>query len=371
MTMRMPSVTCGFPAVLAALLLGNLAGCAPTISAKVMKPAEVNVSAYHNVAVTRFQGAEPQGTDISRWTEQALAQVRHDGKPYFKLVARDQLEQVMKEQSLQLTGAINSSQTSKIGQVLGVDAIITGNVSSYRTEDASFNETRTESYKCGEKRCSREHEVPCTQRDAYVSFNVNFIGVETGVIEVSDSEESQLVAKQCKDTGDLGGNALAKILSGNKYVPMQSPEKMLRQAADKSIASFVRKITPHYVTQTVSLKKGDDDAPMFFYSKEEQALSDTMNAGIGYAKSGVWQQAIVSWEEAVKQKPTCAACHYNLGFGYEMKGDLQKAKEMYEKAAQLRASESDYSQAVGRIHVMIADAEAVARQMKGRGKDKQ
>lgn len=366
--MRMPSVTCGFPAVLAALLLGSLAGCAPMISARVMKPAEVNVSAYKNVAVADFDGQH--GNDISRGIEQTLTQVRHDGEPYFKLVARDQLQKVMKEQSLQLTGAIDPSQTSKIGQVLGVDAIITGNVSSYRTQDANFRETRTESYKCGEKWCSREYEVPCTQRDAYVSFNVNFIGVETGAIEVSDSEESQLVAQQCKDTGDKAGSALANALSGNKYVPMQSPEKMLRQAADQCVASFVRKITPHYVTQTVSLKKGDDDAPMFFYSNEEQALSDTMKAGVEYAKSGVWQQAIGSWDEAVKQKPTCAACHYNLGFGYEMKGDFQRAKEMYEKAAQLRASESDYTRAVGRIQVRIADAEAVTGQLKGRGKNK-
>lgn len=365
--MRTTNGNCGFAAVMAALLLWSLAGCAQhTVSARVMKPAEVNVSAYHNVAVTDFAGQH--GNDISRWTEQALAQVRHDGEPYFKLVARDQLQKIMKEQSLQLTGAIDPSQTSKVGKVLGVDAIITGNVSSYRTQDSNFTETRTESYKCGEKWCSRNYEVPCIQREAYVSFNVNFIGVETGAIEVGDSVESQLVAQQCKDTGDKAGTDFSKAMTGNKYVPMQSPEKMLRQAADQCVASLVRKVTPYYVTQAVSLKKEDDDAPMFSSSNEERSLNDKMTAGINYAKSGAWHQAIGSWEEAVKQKPTCAACHYNLGIGYEMKGDLQKAKEMYERAAQLRASESDYTQAVGRIQVRIADAEALTGQLKGRGK---
>jgi len=347
------------------LLCIALFGCAPTINARVLKPSEISLGNYTNVAVAEFEGT--RGNDIGRGIEQALMQARVGGEPYFKLVARDQLQKVMREQSLQLTGAIDPSQVSQVGKVLGVQGIITGNVSSYDSNDQNTTESRTDSYQCGNQTCSREVQVSCTIREVYVAFNVNFISVETGAIEVSDAEEGRLSGKRCNEPNWASALGASIVDMALVYGPLEPKEVMLSKAANLGIATFVRKITPNYAVLRIPLQKDDDDAPWFFATDEQKLFGEKMKSGVQFAQSGVWDKAIESWEDASKQQPNCAACHYNVGVGYEMKGDLARAQQQFEKALSMKPGVSTYVDAVGRVRVRQADAEKLKHQMQGRG----
>ena len=57
--------------------------------------------------------------------------------------------------------------------------------------------------------------------------------------------------------------------------------------------------------------------------------------GIDVAQKGLWNEAIFWWEKAVKLDPTYAAAHNNLAIGYEHRGELDKARQAYEKALEL------------------------------------
>ena len=54
--------------------------------------------------------------------------------------------------------------------------------------------------------------------------------------------------------------------------------------------------------------------------------------GISVAQKGLWREAVYQWEKAVEIDPTYAAAWNDLGVAYEHEGQLDKAKQAYEKA---------------------------------------
>lgn len=57
--------------------------------------------------------------------------------------------------------------------------------------------------------------------------------------------------------------------------------------------------------------------------------------GIDVAKRGLWREAIYRWERAIQIDPTYGAAFNDLAVGYEHEGQLDKARQAYEKALQL------------------------------------
>jgi curli biogenesis system outer membrane secretion channel CsgG len=350
------SIKMGFVMAMVTVLCG-LAGCAaPTVK------TQVTVADF-----SAPNGQEGRGQDISRWIEHGLIKVRHeDGKPFFTLVARDQLQKVMKEQGIQNSGLIEPAKAKAIGRILGVDAIITGNVSAYRVEEAHGTEQRQQFVPCGgNTQCLQPVSVPCVQRDAYVLFNVNFIDVQTGAIEVSESPQAKLQAAQCQ--GDAPAEKRISIpgIPEKPMEPLQSAEAMLKKAADQAVEQFVNSITPHLVEQTVVLKDKVDGGGMLS-SGDDGAVNAKLKAGVEYAMSGMWPKAMARWEEALKLKQACSACLYNLGYGHEMGGNFPKALELYERASSLNSTEPLYRDAEGRIEKRMEDKRKLDEQSKNR-----
>ena len=54
--------------------------------------------------------------------------------------------------------------------------------------------------------------------------------------------------------------------------------------------------------------------------------------GIDVAQRGLWREAIYRWERAIQIDPTYAAALNNLAVAYEHEGQLEKARDAYEKA---------------------------------------
>src|SRR3954463_12532879 len=54
--------------------------------------------------------------------------------------------------------------------------------------------------------------------------------------------------------------------------------------------------------------------------------------GIDVAQRGLWREAIYRWERAIEIDPTYAPALNNLAVAYEHEGQLDKARQAYEKA---------------------------------------
>jgi Flp pilus assembly protein TadD len=57
--------------------------------------------------------------------------------------------------------------------------------------------------------------------------------------------------------------------------------------------------------------------------------------GIRVAQKGLWREAIYRWQRAITMDPSYAAAYNNLAIAYEHEGDFEKARQAYEKAAEL------------------------------------
>ncbi len=54
--------------------------------------------------------------------------------------------------------------------------------------------------------------------------------------------------------------------------------------------------------------------------------------GIDVAQRGLWREAIYRWERATQIDPTYGAAYNDLAIGYEHEGQMDKARQAYEKA---------------------------------------
>jgi Flp pilus assembly protein TadD len=57
--------------------------------------------------------------------------------------------------------------------------------------------------------------------------------------------------------------------------------------------------------------------------------------GITVAQKGLWREALYRWEKAAELDPKYAAAYNNLAIAYEHEGNLEKARQAYEKALEL------------------------------------
>ena len=75
-------------------------------------------------------------------------------------------------------------------------------------------------------------------------------------------------------------------------------------------------------------------APAAWAEQRDEAKKQ-VEFGIQVAQRGLWKEAIYRWERAAQLDPTYAAAFNNLAVAYEHEGQLQKARDAYEKALAL------------------------------------
>jgi Tfp pilus assembly protein PilF len=66
--------------------------------------------------------------------------------------------------------------------------------------------------------------------------------------------------------------------------------------------------------------------------------------GIDVAQRGLWREAIYRWEKAVELDPTYAAAYNDLAVAYEHEGQLEKARQAYDKALELEPNNTQIRQ---------------------------
>lgn len=96
------------------------------------------------------------------------------------------------------------------------------------------------------------------------------------------------------------------------------------------IAAFLLFIAAVSATPLYADTRGDAKAQVAF--------------GIDVAQKGLWREAIYRWEKAAEIDPTYAAAYNDLAIGYEHEGQLDKARQAYEKALELEPGNAQIRQ---------------------------
>ena len=71
------------------------------------------------------------------------------------------------------------------------------------------------------------------------------------------------------------------------------------------------------------------------YADVRSDAREQVQFGINVAQRGLWKEALYRWKRAAEIDPTYAAAFNNLAIAYEHEGQLDEARESYEKAVQL------------------------------------
>jgi Flp pilus assembly protein TadD len=80
------------------------------------------------------------------------------------------------------------------------------------------------------------------------------------------------------------------------------------------------------------------------YADARSDAKAQVDFGINVAQRGLWREAIYRWQRAVEIDPTYAAAHNDLAVAYEHEGQLDKARQAYEKAIALEPNNAQIRQ---------------------------
>ncbi|MBN1780514.1 tetratricopeptide repeat protein [bacterium] len=337
------------------LILALMSACSSTsrVNVQVMKPAEIHLQGIHQMAVVDFQGPERSGSQVATTLQSLLLQ-----KKQYTLIERDKLKQVLEEQNLAMTGVVDEASAVEIGRILGVDAMIFGEVTQYQVErdengvekvskkegTGKYEWVEQKNIFTGKKQKVKKEIMKTVLVDQHykvrrgtVAINFRVVNVETGVLLAVHSDSKSY------DSG--------KVVEGSGK-SLKPKGQILAELAREITKRFANMISIHELTQQLYVEPGKGN----------------IDLGRKYAENGLWPEAVEAWEQAVTDTPKEPAVYYNLGVAYEIDGEFDKAEELYKKAMSLKQTKR-YMQALARLRKARMDQAELEQQIMDRQTD--
>jgi tetratricopeptide (TPR) repeat protein len=298
-----------------AFVLVASAGCAPRAQLMVWHPAELDINGLERLAVIDFEGEQQTGK-IAR---AALQNQLFDNK-YYQLV--DQAELARVRPVLRDDGSPDLTAALDAARVMGVDALLCGQVVSYNVADDLQTDHHIElggsssKSKSGATSNGVGFGLDSTQtltREALVSVAVKLIDVRSGQLRAARQFAHTFNGRRVNGQGELPGR-----------------EAILTKLLNECSQDVVRMIAPHYRPQEVALART-------FYGKGLKNIRD----GNKLATRGNWQEAEQHWQSAVRENPQSHVAHFNLALAAESRQDYPAARQHLDAAIKQYAS-TDY-----------------------------
>ena len=184
------------------------------------------------VAVLPFETGSRNinGREIALEIESYLASAKLNGKPYYDLVSRSDIDKVLKEQKFSYSGL--TEKTVEIGKILNAEGIIVGYASA-EVNDSSFYEDKD---RCIEKesivlfkKCKRYVPTKVRCHKIYVTFTLipKLIDVTSGKIVYSKKIEKKDDYEYCEGE------------------PHKNTKEIIDELKDEAIEEFIKDIAPH------------------------------------------------------------------------------------------------------------------------------
>ncbi|MFK5854700.1 MAG: CsgG/HfaB family protein [Bacteroidota bacterium] len=222
---------------------------------------------------------------------------------FYQVIEREQLQKVLREQRLSLSGALDEGSAAEVGRLLGLDVIIMGNVSYSGTDERSGS------------------DYPCLKRTVTAKGTMKMVSVETAQVVGTKSAEAIVYMKKCTDA--------------------RSSIPSMDVMAETAMKNLARKFTNYFAPGYQHIKYKFEKVKLKeFKQKSKEAMNFIENGDLDRAFPIAYAMF-----EADSYNPKAA---YNLGIIYEMVGSNTDALEYYTIAYDLDYSNSDYSKAVKR-----------------------
>jgi len=311
-------------------------GCsAPKKSIPVLEPPKIkSVTGIKKVAVFPFKGDKT----ITYLIEAKLNNIRINGKPYFQLVSRTDLDKILSEVQFQESGL--AEKAVEYGKILGIQGIITGFAKpSYSVN--SFREKRKKCVKYEDHQCKvyRDIYVLCKRTKAQYVLIPKILKIPTGEI---------IYSKEIKKS------AYSKYCSGDNTQP-SSYLDLIDRLKEETVNEFITDIAPHLSVISIKFKDEDDDIK----SKKAKKL---FKKGLEFLENNDTQKACEYFKKSYNYYSKSISILYNLGSCEEINGNLEKALEYYEQAYNILSKpDKDLKRALERVKDRIKKQKELKR----------
>ncbi len=314
-------------------------GCSQKVRVESYQPAKIDrVSKTKKLSVLDFNN---DTISFSSTLETKLANKKVYGKPYFNVISRKELDTILEEQRFQYSGLVNKDTTVKIGKIIGVSTLISGEVA-----DASLNKSYYQSrrYKCLDKKCtkSRIYFVRCVKGIYNLSVNIKMTDVELGDIIYADTMSLSQSHSHCMDHS--GG--------------LPNKGEVFNKLSLYIIDDFISVISPTKISMQVELL---EDPELDYDDKQERLLENSLE----YIKMGRYPKAEELLSELLNTtNDGCFVASYNLGVVKELMGKYNQAKQLYDLSESLVPEPNEtVSYAVIRINNKLNDKKILQEQL--------
>lgn len=214
----------------------------------------------------------------------------------FSFVERTEMERILKEQALGMSGVIDDSQATQVGKILGIDAIVSGSTNW------------TESYESNSARRTRKVKA---------TISMKIISVSTGQVLAVFSKD---MTKESSSTYDPK--------SGN-WTAMTATNLLVDQAFDQLVMMAADYIGPKFEQTNLDYRK----VKVKDHSAQAKKAMELMDEQKDY------EGAFTIYKTIVDLDPYCAEALCNIGHIYTTYGNFPKAVEHYKQAAEIDREE--------------------------------
>ncbi len=250
----------------------------------------------------------------------------------YEVLERTQLMQIVEEQKLGASGMVAGDQAVNLGNMLGVQALIMGNV-DYSHKDSEYKGQRTKEKKVNGKKVKQKYTVNCKKREVKVRVRAKIVNAETGQIIGSTEANKSYTRDHCAD----------------QWGSLPSVDEMINDGLKELVPKIANYFAPYYKLRSFELDK--------ISTKKFKKIADKA------AKLAVElkvDEAYFVYNKIYEQDSYNPKVIYNLGIMNECVGNFQEAYEFYEMAQQLKA-EKRYKKAVERTQKSAQFSEALAQ----------
>jgi len=255
----------------------------------VTHPAEIDMSAYKQVAVSKITGS--LGEAFSDSLKETLV---NSGR--FKIVDRNRIDSVMKELKLSQSNIADKNNRVESGKFLIASAIITGHTSGkYKENSSRYRDTCTRYDDDGNK-----HKYSCTRYKREGRYNTS------GSVDIIDVKTGEIIRSKRLDADNK------KTTSATDKTPaVIDKDKLAASCVAKNVGIFAKSIAPWKETIEVAFEK-DSDIPDLERGIVQVRIGENKEA------LSIFSAAIKKAERNVNISPkTISKAYWDIGLLYE------------------------------------------------------
>lgn len=331
--------------ILLALVSILFLGCSSKqVTIKAQMPAKVDaLTKKRAIAVVPFKN---DNVNFTGRLETKLANVRVNGKPYFKVINRDKIGDVLKELRFQSSDLVGN-KAAQFGKLAGAQVIITGNLKTSKSDDRYEKPTEVCAAFSKKGRCLyyKTVYVSCKTSNVALNISINAIDVNTARVVDAFNISKNYKADSCKDSN------------------FKSAQEALNELADEAADEYVRRVAPHYIWLNVELI---DKVESVDLTDRQEKMFDNALTYIEHGRLDKAEYILKKLNEETNEKSYEIA--YDLGIVEEALGKFDEAKAAYELADKIiidNAYEPNelVDKAIERINILIAKREKLKKQL--------